>query len=136
MVNTKELSKWLDGKIKFKKLIGGVAGAVAEASDNLFFRYSFDFAVSKVPEEHHANIQKFIDGIVSKDLSAVGDITSDYIVSLLKTPFGDGREEIVVDGLLDIVLKLIAYEEKEILSVAPSTVGGGGPGGHPEGKEG
>jgi hypothetical protein len=113
------------------KIIGGLAGQAAEAVDGLVFGLVFEAAAKKIPEEHHEFVQSFLDAVVSGDYESVKDVSSDYIVELIKSPLGDDLEKLITDTILDLIFKIIDRKKTEVL--AATTVGGGGPAGHPEG---
>lgn len=136
MIKTKRLAKWLDDLFPFNKLIKGIPGQLMEAVDGKFFDLLSTAAFSKVPEEHQEFVQQFLDAVVDGNYDAVNDISTDYLVELIKTPLGDRKEEIFISNQLNMIMEYIDDAKKKEIAAVPSTVGGGGPGGHPEGKGG
>lgn len=129
-IKTKKLAKWLDDQMPFDKWFGGLSGKIAELSDGYVFSMSLEYAATKVPEEYHSEINQFIDGVVDGDYDKIKEVSTSRLVQIIKSPLGDKKESLIIGGIIDIIFGLME-EEKQVITL--KTVGGGGPGGDPNG---
>lgn len=128
----KLFAKWLDDRLPFNKWIGGFMGLAAEAVDGRVFAGLFDYAVSKVDPVHHPKIEAALDAVLNKDYEALKKVSTEELVSILKTPLGDARERIIIAPQMEVIAGLIEYEREQAIKAQDDSVGGGGPGGDPD----
>lgn len=132
-----KLADWLDGKLPFKKIVGGIIGLVAEAVDGKFFAALFRYAVSKVDPEDHPKIEAALDAVFNEDYEALKALSTEELVRILKTPLGDEAERIFIAPQMDVIGGYIEYVRRQAIKAQgdekeDDSVGGGGPGGDPD----
>jgi len=107
----KDFAKWVDDQIDFTKIVGGIAGVIAERFDGALFKIAIEIGYKKTPTAYKASVIQLMSATVDGDLDKIADGVIENVVKAIKTPLGDEQEGIILGGLWDIIHGLIKAKQ-------------------------
>jgi len=102
-----DFSKWVDEKIDFKKMAGGMAGVMLEVIDGALFKFAINYGYDKLTEASRPFVLSVMKEVSSGNLEGIKSESIDQLVYLIKSPLGDETERIILGGVWQMIGELI-----------------------------
>lgn len=126
----KEVRKKADDQLDFKKLLSGIRGVLVESFDGAIIESALVFIASKIPNEYEEDFNALLQAYVDDDYSQVSETLISRLNEAINIPgLNEEQEAIIFKHLYLAIVEIIAARGGE----TEDSVGGGGPGGDPDG---